>query len=58
VKRAFGIPRRRWEDDIRLDLRELVWKDVNWFHVDQWWDLVITVMNLRFPNKAYNFLPS
>jgi hypothetical protein len=33
-------PRRRWEDNIRTDLREIGWKVVNWIHLawgrDQW----------------------
>jgi len=33
-------PRRRWEDNIRMDLREIGWEDVNWMHLaqdrDQW----------------------
>jgi hypothetical protein len=33
-KRPFGRPRRRWED-IRMDLREMVWKDVDWIHLAQ-----------------------
>jgi hypothetical protein len=27
-KRPFGGPRHRWEDNIRMDLREIEWKDV------------------------------
>jgi hypothetical protein len=46
-------PRRRWEDNIRMDLRETVWEGVDWMHLvqnrDQWRTLVITVMNLRVP---------
>jgi hypothetical protein len=26
-------PRRRWEDDIRMDLREIVWKGVDWMQL-------------------------
>jgi hypothetical protein len=32
-KRPLGRPRRRWEDGIRLDLREIGWGNVEWF---QW----------------------
>jgi hypothetical protein len=46
-------PRRRWEDNIRMDLKEIGWKDVDWMHlardVDQWPALMYTVMNLRVP---------
>jgi hypothetical protein len=30
VKRPHGRPRRRWEDNIRMDLREKGWEDVEW----------------------------
>jgi hypothetical protein len=50
-KRPFGRPRRRWEDNIRMDLREEGWEGVDWMHMtedkDQWWAVVNTVMNLR-----------
>jgi hypothetical protein len=29
-KRPLGIPRRRWEDGIRIDLREIGWGSVDW----------------------------
>jgi hypothetical protein len=29
-KRPFGRPRRRWEDGIIMDLREIVWGSVDW----------------------------
>jgi hypothetical protein len=52
-KEPLGRPRRRWEDNIKMDLREVGWEDVDWMHVaqdrDQWWALVNTVMNLRVP---------
>jgi hypothetical protein len=52
-KRPFGRPRRRWEDNIRMDLREIVWVGVAWIHMaqdrDKLWDLVNTVMNIRVP---------
>jgi hypothetical protein len=52
-KRPFGRPRYRWEDNIRMDLREIVWKGVNWMHLaqdrDQWRPVVNTVMNIRVP---------
>jgi hypothetical protein len=31
--RALGTPRRGWEDNIRMDLRELGWEGVNWMHL-------------------------
>jgi hypothetical protein len=43
-KRPFGRPRHRWECNIRMDLWEIRWKDVDWIHLtqhrDQWWSLV------------------
>jgi hypothetical protein len=52
--------RRRWEDNIRMDLRETVWKVADWIHLaqdrDQWCGLVNTVMNLPVPLKAGSFL--
>jgi hypothetical protein len=52
-KRALGRPTRRWEDNIRTDVREIVWEGVHWIHLaqdrGQWRDVVSTVMNLRVP---------
>jgi hypothetical protein len=52
-RRPLGIPRRRWEDNILMDLREIVFGDVDWIHLaqdrDRWRALVNTVMNLRVP---------
>jgi hypothetical protein len=48
-----GRPRRRWEDNIKMDLREIGFRDVDWIHWAQhrgrWRVLVNMVMNLRFP---------
>jgi hypothetical protein len=53
ARRSLGRPRRRWEDNIRLNFREIGWEGVDWIHLaqdrDQWRDLVNTVMNLRVP---------
>jgi hypothetical protein len=52
-KRPLGRPRRRWVDNIKIDLREIGWDGVDWIHLvqdrDQWKALVNTVMNLRVP---------
>jgi hypothetical protein len=32
-KRSRGRPRRRWEDNIRTDLREIVWEVVGWMQL-------------------------
>jgi hypothetical protein len=46
-----GRPRRRWEDSIEMDLREIGFGDVDWIDWaqdrDRWRALVNTVMNLR-----------
>ena len=52
-KRPLGRPRRRWEDNIKMDLRE-VWCDSgDWIALakdrDQWWAYVRAVTNLRVP---------
>jgi hypothetical protein len=45
--------RHKWEDNIRMDLRERGWEGVDWIHLaqdrDQWSAVVNTVMNLRAP---------
>jgi hypothetical protein len=52
-KRPLGIPRRRWEDNIRMDLREIGWGGMDWIDLaqdrDQWKALVNMVTNLRVP---------
>jgi hypothetical protein len=52
-RRPLGRPRRRWEDNIKMDLREIGFGDVEWIHLAQdrarWRALVNTVMNLRVP---------
>jgi hypothetical protein len=47
-KRPLGRPRRRWVDNIKMDLREIGWNGMDWDR-DQWRALVNTVMNLRVP---------
>jgi hypothetical protein len=50
-KRPLGRPRRRWEDGIRMDLREIGLGGVDWIRLsqdrDHWWAVVSVVMNLR-----------
>jgi hypothetical protein len=52
-RRPLGRPRRRWEDNIKMDLREIGFGNVDWIHLardrDSWRALVNTVMNLRVP---------
>jgi hypothetical protein len=52
-RRPLRRPRRRWEDNIKMNLREIGFGDVDWIHWaqdrDRWRALVNTVMNLRVP---------
>jgi hypothetical protein len=32
-KRPLGRPRRRWEDNIKMDLREIGWGGMDWIHL-------------------------
>jgi hypothetical protein len=50
-KRPLGRPRRRWEDRIRMDLREIGLGGMDWIRLaqdrDRWRSVVSAVMNLR-----------
>jgi len=50
-KRPLGRPRRRWEDNIKLDLQEMGCGGMNWIELaqdrDRWRAVVSAVMNLR-----------
>jgi len=52
-KRPLGRPRRRWDDNIKMDLQEVGCGDMDWIELaqnrDRWWELVNVVMNLRGP---------
>ena len=52
-KRPLGRPRRRWVDNIRMDLQEVGCGYVDWIGLnqdrDRWRKLVSAVMNLRVP---------
>jgi hypothetical protein len=52
-KRPLGRPRRRWVDNVRMDLREVGCGDVDWIGLaqdrDRWRALVNSVLNLRVP---------
>jgi len=52
-KRSLGGPRRRWEDNIKMDLQELGCGGVDWIRLaqdrDRWRTLVNAVMNPRVP---------
>jgi hypothetical protein len=55
-KRPLGKPRRRWLDNIRMDLIEMGWGDMDWVGLaedsDMWKALVNSVLNLRVPQNA------
>ena len=52
-KRPLGRLRRRWEDNIKIDLQEVGCGGMDWIELaqdrDRWQALVSVVMNLRFP---------
>jgi hypothetical protein len=52
-KRPLRRPRRRWEDNIKVDLQLVGCGSVDWIGLvqdrDRWWALVNAVMNLRVP---------
>jgi hypothetical protein len=53
LKRPLERPRRRWVDNIRMDLGEMDWGDMDWISLAQdmnrWSALVYSVLNLRVP---------
>jgi len=53
VKRPLGRPRRRWVDNIRMDLEQVGCACMDWIGLaqdrDRWRTLVSAVMNLRVP---------
>jgi hypothetical protein len=55
-RRPLGRPRRSWVDNIRMDLVEVGWGDVDWIGLaqnrDRWRALVNPVLNLRVPRNA------
>jgi hypothetical protein len=50
-RRPLGRPRRRWEDNIKMDFREVGWEGADWIDLaqdrDRWRALVYMVMNFR-----------
>jgi hypothetical protein len=58
-KRPLGRRRHRWEDNIKMDLREIGINGANWIRLAldrvQWRDFVNMVMNLRIPLESRIF---
>ena len=61
-KRPLGRPRRRWVDNIRIDLRDVGCRYMDWIGLaqdgDRWRTLVSAVISLRVPWNAGNILTS
>jgi hypothetical protein len=61
-KRPLGRPRRRWEDNIKMDLQKVGCGSMDWIDLaqdrDRWRARVNAVMNLQFPQNARNFFTS
>jgi hypothetical protein len=59
-RRQLGISRHRWEDNIKMDLIEVGWEDVDWSYLfldsDQCLVLVNTLMKFRVLYHARNIL--
>ena len=59
-KRPLGRPRRRWKDNIKMDLQEVEGGCEDWMELaqdrDRWRALVSTVMNFRGSIKCGEFL--
>jgi hypothetical protein len=53
-----GRSGRSWEDDIKMNPKEMEWQGVEWFNVsqdmDKRWAVVITVMNNRITGNNNN----
>jgi hypothetical protein len=52
IRKPLGSPRRRWVNNIKIDLGEIGWDGMDWIDPaqdkDQWRAVVNTVLNLRF----------
>ena len=61
-KRPLVRPRRRWEDNTKLDLEEVGCEGLDWIELaqdrDRWRAVVYAVMNLQVTQNAGNFLTS
>jgi hypothetical protein len=59
-KSRFGRPRRRWEDNIKMDLKEVGCEGMDWIELaqdrDRWRAVAYAVMNFRVPQNGGSFL--
>ena len=59
-QRPVRTPRHRWEHNIKMDLQEAGYEDMDWSNVaqdrDRWWAIVNVIMNLRGSIKFGEFL--
>ena len=55
-KRPLGRPRRRWEDNIKMDLQKVLCGGIEWIEMAQdrdWWRVLVNaVMSFRVPQNA------
>ena len=58
-RRTLERSKRRWENNIQMDLEEVVWGGMDWNHVaqnrDEWRAVVNAVLSIRIPSNAGNF---
>lgn len=51
--RRLGRLEHRWEDNVKINHKDIGWEGVNWIHLaedrDKWWDLVNMIMNRQIP---------
>ena len=59
-RKPLGRPTRIWEDNIKIDLKEVGWGALDWIDLaqdrDRWRAVMNAVMNLRVTYNAGNFL--
>jgi hypothetical protein len=52
-KSPLGGPKHKWKGNSEMDLKEIVWKGIDWIHLvddmDQWQGLVKKIMKILIP---------